>query len=1758
MATYNSTGSGGFSDEDATWAESSPAGQPGAGDHAIITAGDTVTLRGAEAWGSVDLQGTLAGGGQTLTLNDGGDAVLFEAAGAITGTLDVLITGTTSRLIDFQGSSGYPRNLTITPSSGTPTFTLWSDANNFTNLTINSGATLDTSGSNYPLTVTGNTSGTGTLALNNSTYTGNGSGHLSMTGTVTIGTSGVITGVDQLGETSSGGMTLTCTGSPTLGCERWRQLASKWTPATSTIKVEDASNSFQDASYGVPYNFEIDNAGNTNELANTFNVTNNLTITAGTLDTGSDRALTVGGDVSIANGATLTGNASAISMRSLGIADGATYNATSGTTTIVDRDTATDYAWKNDETDGTGFVHNNGTVKFTSANPHYVKESKFYNVELALGSGTAESRWLDITGNLMSVFGNLTITTGEFELYTASDSLIVHGLTNIGASGKFNNNADQTSGSITHHGLVTNLGTYKTDPITNNFNGGFRQLGTFVSNDTLTIGGTGGILEGNLDDAIFNVNTDSVLDFDGVNDYITVPDDNTLDFDTGDFTVTAWAYAEHTGGKLIVSKQNPNNDANSGYLMRTGIGSSFTARISDNDSAGGGEGDGYVTGSDGDNTTEGWHHYAMVVDKSGALGTANRMYRFVDGELHGTATNISAIGDVDNSEALQIGRRLDSTNGSNTGNYWEGGIADVRIYDAALSAANVQVLASKINGDSALGAGTGDLDAWWKLNEGTGTSAADSSANTNTGTLTNGPAWVFDAFSVNVQGQTVAGTAKFVTDGTMTVTQGKLEGLSLTSLDFEDTSSDYVTGDDADFPAANTARSISAWIKPADVSTANQSIFGYGTGSTYDGWQFDMDVNKLTIQTYGQEASAQSSTAIVASVWQHVMATYDGTTVTYYLNGVADGTATFSSTPTTALDVFEMGRTLWSAGRAYWDGGIRDVRLFDYALSADQASSLYSGSYNVTPKHHWKLDDGIDGTATTTAADSGTGTTYNGTLTNFTQTNTSVAASDWISGTLDLDSTLTIAANGLLSAPRGTLNFGGGGDSIHNGEFNNSSTIETSSGSGIYGYKHNDGTFVTKVHDAVSNSGYIQRTGTVEPVFYNLSIDQNDDDNGDCQIDGNITVENSLKTLAAGRFMTRGYTTTIGTATSAGDITTAGVNDIVIETGTHQTFKGVNSLNPCEIKTNMPFTFGAGSWKFSDVDFQMAVVTGGGGATLTLTGDCEFDGVTISSEDTLDINGQRVEFGGVLTMVSHDGTDIKSTGGGLIIAHDNVIINGSFEEMHDGDVNMIVDGGTGHDWRPIWGDGTDDATIRNILINGNVTTTSQVGHGLGDSDYNPESIIVGSGTFTGDAGMNPWYLKDLTIATGGTATAGSRTIGLHGDFTTSGGLLGASALHCNRSNTEYMQIADHADLDFANSRNDLTLECWFKTSNTSDHQFLFDRRDGVDVFHAYIDSGTNSIKSKIYSDGGATELFGTTTVNDGKWHHYAATFSGAGTHSLYIDGKLEAQEVIGGTIPASASNMQIGVQHTLSGHWMDGYIDEVRMFAAAKTVAQIREDMFKAEGTALTHYNSLADASTDGLIGRWSCNAGTGSSVVDGGSPAALTTTGWAGAGDFDATSASVNLSGTGTVRHADGTINLSASTGNLAGLYVSNSAIFNLNGYNLNFGSGATWEMGSSTTLSGTGSVAGNSSTIATTTIPSGIDAEVVGNASYLAMQSGSDLTVVGNVTGCTFADSTANIRQWHHTLDTQQLLDADEAGDDDLRLTKPALDNAHELMTG
>ena len=98
---------------------------------------------------------------------------------------------------------------------------------------------------------------------------------------------------------------------------------------------------------------------------------------------------------------------------------------------------------------------------------------------------------------------------------------------------------------------------------------------------------------------------------------------------------------------------------------------------------------------------------------------------------------------------------------------------------------------------------------------------------------------------------------------------------------------------------------------------------------------------------------------------------------------------------------------------------------------------------------------------------------------------------------------------------------------------------------------------------------------------------------------------------------------------------------------------------------------------------------------------------------------------------------------------------------------------------------------------------------------------------------------------------------------------------------------------------------------------------------------------------------------------------------------------------------------------------------------------------------------------------------------------------------------------------------------------------------------------LTGNTTITGTTSPLTQGFFPSGANLEIVGDMSNIHVKDDGDITVVGSVTNCTFENPTGNIRQFFHTLDTQQLLDADEAGDDDLRLTKPALDNALELQT-
>ena len=116
---------------------------------------------------------TLTCGNNTITVNNETSQYAFKGIGTlIPQTSTIEVTTDADTLIKCENGSF--NNLTINPDGGNDTVTLYSAITVGGNLII-SGGTLDTnSSSNYALNVTGNTSGAGTLALNNSTYTGDG------------------------------------------------------------------------------------------------------------------------------------------------------------------------------------------------------------------------------------------------------------------------------------------------------------------------------------------------------------------------------------------------------------------------------------------------------------------------------------------------------------------------------------------------------------------------------------------------------------------------------------------------------------------------------------------------------------------------------------------------------------------------------------------------------------------------------------------------------------------------------------------------------------------------------------------------------------------------------------------------------------------------------------------------------------------------------------------------------------------------------------------------------------------------------------------------------------------------------------------------------------------------------------------------------------------------------------------------------------------------------------------------------------------------------------------------------------------------------------------------------------------------------------------------------------------------------------------------------------------------------------------------
>ena len=261
------------------------------------------------------------------------------------------------------------------------------------------------------------------------------------------------------------------------------------------IRTQAATNIDLQATSGKVRNVIINHASCVATLGALLDITGDLTITAGQLNTnsGSNYALTVTGDCYVAG--TLTGNASAISLGSLEVAASGKYNATSGTTTITGEDSSTGFAWDVNGTDS--FDNNDGIVLFDlgSGVDSHVRTGQsdgansFHHLTVLLNASTNTLTMRPNAGTVMTVEGDLTVQEGILQKNTHSNTLTVTGDVSIESGGKI----DATSasgannfGSLTIASGGTYLATSGTTTVTGeNSSTGFamHNAGTFTHNN---------------------------------------------------------------------------------------------------------------------------------------------------------------------------------------------------------------------------------------------------------------------------------------------------------------------------------------------------------------------------------------------------------------------------------------------------------------------------------------------------------------------------------------------------------------------------------------------------------------------------------------------------------------------------------------------------------------------------------------------------------------------------------------------------------------------------------------------------------------------------------------------------------------------------------------------------------------------------------------------------------------------------------------------------------------------------------------------------------------------------------------------------------------------------------------------------------------------------------------------------------------------------------------------------------------------------
>ena len=187
----------------------------------------------------------------------------------------------------------------------------------------------------------------------------------------------------------------------------------------------------------------------------------------------------------------------------------------------------------------------------------------------------------------------------------------------------------------------------------------------------------------------------------------------------------------------------------------------------------------------------------------------------------------------------------------------------------------------------------------YSFNEGTGTVLNDVSGNSNNGTISNA---------------TWSASGKYGSALSFNGSTSRVDILDSASLDL------------------TTGLTMEAWVRPTTLSAWRTVLMKEQTGGLVYGLYANSDTNRPSAHVIlGAENDTRGTAKLAVNTWTHLAATYDGSVLRLYVNGMQVSTRTLGGSILTSTSPLRIGgNSIWGE---YFAGLIDEVRIYNRALT---------------------------------------------------------------------------------------------------------------------------------------------------------------------------------------------------------------------------------------------------------------------------------------------------------------------------------------------------------------------------------------------------------------------------------------------------------------------------------------------------------------------------------------------------------------------------------------------------------------------------------------------------------------------------------------------------------------------------------------------------------------------------------------------------------------------------------------------------------